>query len=108
MADATVVWEAYVPLKPLGGGKAMAHIGQATWSAYDAVTNELPTKLAEIKTALLTPATYTESAAAGVQVMFCDRTIASGAVTIERKVTGDTTGNGVVDTFNFMLIGRVT
>lgn len=108
MADAVVVWEAYVPLKPLGGGKAMAHIGQATWEAYDDLTNELATKLTEIKMALLTPGSYTETAGAGLQVMFCDRTITSGAVSIERRVTGDTTGDGHVDTFNFILIGRVT
>lgn len=106
MADATVVWEAYVPLKPLGGGKAMAHIGQATWDAYGSVTNELPTKLAEIKTALLTPGGYGESAGAGLQVMFSDRAITSAKVTIERKVTGDSSNGG--DTFSFLLIGRVT
>lgn len=106
MADAAVVWEAYVPLKTLGGGKMVAHIGQATWDAYDDVDNELPTELTEIKMALLTPGGYGESAAAGLQVMFSDREITTKKVTIERKVTGDSSNGG--DTFSFILIGRVT
>ncbi|GAI94984.1 unnamed protein product, partial [marine sediment metagenome] len=41
MADATVVWEAYVPMEPLGGGKLIAHVGQATWHAHTDTDNEL-------------------------------------------------------------------
>ena len=107
MADATVVNEAYIPLKALGGGKLVAHIGNATWDAYDSVTNELPTDLANIREAIITPGGYVAAAAVGAQVMSCDRTVSSDKVTIERKVTGDTSGGGP-DTFSFVLIGEIT
>lgn len=100
MANISATWETYIPLKPLDGGKLVAHIGYATG---DGTSNELATKLKEIKCAIITPAVYSVAAGNGKNVYFCDRAISSGRVTIQRKA--DAAGN---DIFNFILIGRVT
>ena len=100
MADCTAITEAYVPLRGVDGGRLMMHCGNANMGA--ATTAELPTKLIEIIMAKLTPGAYDDAAANGGNVMFTDRVITSGKVTIERKV--DAGG----DVFSFLLIGRVT
>lgn len=100
MADISATFETYVPLKALGGGKLMAHVGYATG---DGTTNELATKLKDIIAAIITPHEYNAVAADGIDVYSCDRTITSGRVTVARKV--DDPG---YDVFNFLLIGRVT
>lgn len=101
MANISATWETYIPLKALDGGKLVAHIGYATG---DTASNELATKLAEIKCAIITPAVFAVGAGAGgLNVYFCDRAISSGRVIIARKA--DAAGD---DIFNFILIGRVT
>lgn len=99
MADISATFETYVPLKALGGGKLMAHMGYATGAG---VTNELATKLTDIICAIITPEDYADAAAAGGQVYSCDRAITAGRVTIARKVDAGS------DVFQFLLIGRIT
>jgi hypothetical protein len=77
----------------------MMHCGNADMGA--ATSAELPTKLTNNKKAKLTPGSYDDAAAAGGNVMFTDRVVTSGKVTIERKV--DKGG----DVFSFLLIGEV-
>lgn len=101
MANISATFEAYIPLETLGGGKLVAHVGYATG---DGTSNELATKLSEIKCAIITPAEFAAGVGGGgLNVYFCDRGIASGRVTIQRKA--DAAGD---DEFNFILIGRVT
>jgi len=99
MADATTITEAYIPLKALGGGKAMLHIGNATGGN---TTIELPTKLTNIMSAQICPEAYNAVAAAGIEVFSCDRTVTLARVTVDRKVD-----DPAFDDFAFMLVGRV-
>jgi len=99
MADISATEEMYIPLKGLGGGKLIMHIGNATG---DGVTNELATKLTNIISAIITPEAYAAGAGAGIDVYFCDRALTSGRVTVQRKV--DDPG---ADEFQFILIGKV-
>jgi len=96
-----VAQEAYIPLAPLGGGKLVAHVGNADLGHN--TTGELATKLTDIIEALITSHNYVAVAADGIEVWSCDRAIAAGAVTIDRKVDDPNE-----DAFNFLLIGRVT
>ncbi|GAI61124.1 unnamed protein product [marine sediment metagenome] len=97
-----VAQEAYIPLAPLGGGKLVAHVGNADLGHN--TTGELATKLADIIDAHITSHDYNAASAAdGIEVWSCDRVIASGAVTIARKVD-----DPEHDAFNFLLIGRIT
>lgn len=96
-----VAEEAYIPLAPLGGGKLVAHVGNADLGAN--TTGELATKLADIIEACITSHDYNADAANGIEVWSCDRVITDGAVTIERKVDDPDH-----DAFNFLLVGRVT
>lgn len=96
-----VAQEAYIPLKPLGGGKLVAHVGNADLGHN--TTGELATKLTDIIQALITSNDYIDTAADGIEVWSCDRLISSGAVTIDRKVD-----DPAKDEFNFLLIGRIT
>jgi len=96
----TALTEAYIPLTGLDGGKLMMHVGNADMAA--GTTVELPTKLIEILMAKVTPGSYVDGAANGLQVFFCDRVITAAKVSIERKVDGGG------DVFSFMLIGRVS
>lgn len=52
-------------------------------------TVEVPTKLQTLVAAVATPESYTGTAAAAGEVLFCDKTITSGAVTVARKVAVD-------------------
>ncbi|MBA7699925.1 hypothetical protein ES703_108631 [subsurface metagenome] len=98
-----VGFEAYIPLTGLDGGRLMMHCGNADMGGA-VTTIELPTKLIEILAAKITPESFDDAAgpAAGDQVFFCDRVIAAGKVTVERKVDGGG------DAFSFLLIGRVS
>lgn len=95
-----VAQEAYIPLAPLGGGKLVAHAGNANLGGN--TTGELPTKLADIIDAIITSHDYNAAAGDGIEVWSCDRGITAGAVTINRK-----TDDPAHDQFNFLLIGRV-
>ncbi|GAI61126.1 unnamed protein product [marine sediment metagenome] len=100
MGDIAATFETYVPLKALGGGKLMAHMGYATGAG---ATNELATKLADIICAIITPEDYAETEASGGQVYSCDRVISdTGKVTVARKADAGS------EVFQFLLIGRVT
>ena len=96
-----VAQEAYIPLKPLGGGKLVAHVGNADLGHN--TTGELATKLADIIDAHITSHDYNVGAGNGIEVWSCDRVISDGAVTIDRKADDPDH-----DAFNFLLIGRIT
>lgn len=96
----TALTQAYIPLTGLDGGKLMMHCGNGDMAA--GTTVELPTKLIEILMVKLTPGSYVDGAADGLQVFFCDRVITAGKVSIERKVDGGG------DVFSFLMIGRVS
>ena len=96
-----VAQEAYIPLAPLGGGKLVAHVGNADLGGN--TTGELATKLADIIDAHITSHDYNAGVGNGIEVWSCDRVISAGAVTIDRKVD-----DPAHDAFNFLLIGRIT
>jgi len=95
MGDATITHEAYIPLKALGGGKLVAHIGEGELSATDTTSDTFATKLTEL---------YMGRAQARVSgTQTCAITgFSAGTVTIE-KAALDTE-----QTFDFLLIGRIT
>ncbi|MBA7699923.1 hypothetical protein ES703_108629 [subsurface metagenome] len=99
MADVGTITEAYIPLEALDGGRVMLHVGNGTGQATEA---DLPTKLTNIMSAQMCPEAYDISAAVGVEVWYCNRTISSGKVTVGRKV--DDTAH---DDFSFILAGKV-
>ena len=98
MADATAVTAAYIPLKTLGGGRAMLHVGNATGGNTEI---ELPTKLTNIMSAQICPEAYNAGEAAGIEVFFCDRVLTTKKVTVERKAD-----DPAFDDFAFLLIGK--
>lgn len=52
-------------------------------------TVEVPTKLQTLIATVATPESYAGTAVAGGEVLFCDKTITSGAVTVARRVAVD-------------------
>ena len=98
MPDATGVTQAYIPLQTLGGGRAMLHVGNATGGN---TTIELPTKLTNIMSAQICPEAYNAGAGSGIEVFFCDRTVTTKKVSVERKAD-----DAAYDDFAFMLVGK--
>lgn len=98
MADATAVTQAYIPLKALGGGRVMLHVGNATGGN---TTIELPTKLTNIMSAQICPEAYNAGVVSGIEVFFCDRVLTTKKVTVARKAD-----DPAFDDFAFMLIGK--
>ena len=94
MGTATVTHEAYIPLKALGGGKLIAHVGEGELSAGATTSDTFATKLTELYMGVAQQrATGTQTAAI--------TGIASKLATIV-KAAGDTE-----QTFDFLLIGRI-
>jgi len=95
MGDAVITHEAYIPLEGLGGGKLVAHVGEGELSAGDTTSDTFATKLIELYMGVA------QARLTGTQT--CAITgIAAGAATIV-KAAADTE-----QTFDFLLIGRVT
>jgi hypothetical protein len=94
MGAATITHEAYIPLKALGGGKLVAHVGEGELSAAATVSDTFDTKLTELYMGVAQQrATGTQTAAI--------TGISAGSATIV-KAAGDTE-----QTFDFLLIGRI-
>jgi uncharacterized protein with beta-barrel porin domain len=74
----------YVPLQ----GNMVMQYGENEF-ATTGTTVEVPTKLQTLIAAVATPESYTGSAASGGEVLFCDKTVTSGAVTVARRVAVD-------------------
>ena len=69
-------------------GGVTAEIGE--WEFATAATSvEVPTKMPTLVSTILMPESYSGTAVAGGEVMFCDRAITSGQVTVARKVAVD-------------------
>ena len=95
MGAAAITHEAYIPLAGLGGGKFVAHIGEGEFSAAAVTSDTFATKLTELFMGVA------QARLTGTQT--CAITgIAAGAATID-KAAGDTE-----QTFDFLLIGRIT
>lgn len=95
MGEAVITHEAYIPLAGLGGGKLVAHIGEGEFSAAAVESDTFATKLTELYMGVA------QARLTGTQT--CAITgIAAGSATIV-KVAADTE-----QTFDFLLIGRVT
>jgi hypothetical protein len=77
-----------------------AHWGVGTFTTTG-TTVEIQTQLDVVESAFATPTSYTGSAASGGHVMFCDRTVSSGAVTFARKASVDSGA-----TFSYLMIGK--
>lgn len=94
MGAATVTHEAYIPLKALGGGKLVAHVGEGELSAAATTSDTFSSKLTELYMGVA------QARITGTQT--CSITgFSGGTVTIE-KAAGDTE-----QTFDFLLIGRI-
>jgi len=93
-----------MPVTPEGidFNQLVLEVGQATFTTT-ATTVEVPTRLTTVLAGFATPKSYTGSAAAGAEVMFCDNVITSAAVTFARKAAADSDAS-----FNYMLIGYST
>jgi hypothetical protein len=94
MGAAAVTHEAYIPLKALGGGKLVAHVGEAEFSAGNTTSDTFSTKLTELYAGFAHQRmTATQTAAI--------TGISAGSATIV-KAAADTE-----QTFDFLLIGRI-
>lgn len=75
-------------------------VGQSSFSGSN-TTVEVRTPLSEIVAAACIPTSYSGTAAAGGEVLFCDGVVSSGAVTVSQKAAVD---SGL--TFFYIFIGR--
>lgn len=94
MAAATITFEAYIPLKALGGGKLVAHIGQGEFSAGATTSDTFATKLTELFMG------NAQQLASGTQT--CNIASISGGLATIVKAAAD-----IGTTFQFILIGRI-
>jgi hypothetical protein len=74
----------YVPLP----GNMVMQYGEWEFTTTG-TTVEVPTKLQTLIATVATPESYTGAGSAGGEVLFCDKVITSGAVTVSRKVAVD-------------------
>jgi hypothetical protein len=94
MGTATVTHEAYIPLKVLGGGRLVAHIGEGELSAGNTTSDTFATKLTELFMGAA------QQRASGTQT--CNITGISSKLATIVKAAADTE-----QTFDFLLIGRI-
>jgi len=85
----------YVPLE----GGAVVQFGEWAFAGSSAAV-EVPTKLQTLVAAIAVPESYSGSSTAGGEVLFCDKTITSGQVTVERKTAVDSALK-----FSYLFIG---
>lgn len=99
-ATSTIGFSVVVELDSYGNEPTYIQFGNDNF-VTTGTTLEVPTPLANVQCVIALPEAYGASAGAGENVMFSDRTVSSGAVTLARKV-----GTGSADGFSYIMIGQ--